>query len=104
MQFTLQEFLKRHAGLFGIHYGTSNTNVLECLDVNLRTVLRIRKKLDESNGDYKATAAWKPHSDCSDKERTPKFVGKIQIMIDYDPSKLIRSLARHMGISEFPIR
>ena len=33
----------------------------------------IQKVLDESNIDYKDTAAWRPHSDCSDKRRTEFF-------------------------------
>ena len=36
----------------------------------------------------------KPHSDCSDKKRTPDFFGDIQAMIDYDPSMSIRSITR----------
>ena len=32
--------------------------ILECLVVNLRTGQRIKKELDESNGDYKGVAAW----------------------------------------------
>ena len=35
---------------------------------------RILKDLDESNEDYKDTAAQKLHFDHSDEKRTPKFV------------------------------
>ena len=37
-----------------------------CLGVNLRTVQRIQKELNESSGDYEDTITWKPHSDRSD--------------------------------------
>ena len=38
--------------------------------------------MDYSNG----MAAWKPHSDHSNKKRNPEFVGEVQDMIDNDPS------------------
>ena len=56
-QFTPPEIWKQHAGLLGIHVRSSYTKISECLDVNLRTVRKIRKELDESNGDYEGTAA-----------------------------------------------
>ena len=61
-------------------------------------------KTDESNGDYEGTAAWKPHSDSSDKKRTPEFVGEIQAMIDSDFNQSIRSIIRDMEVYEFLIR
>ena len=57
-----------------------------------------------SNGDYKDVAALKPHSSLSDKKTTSEFVVDIQAMIDNDPSKSIRFIARDMGVSEFLIR
>ena len=41
-------------------------------------------------------AAQKPHFD----KRTPKFVVEIQAMIDYNPSKAIRSIVRDIVVSE----
>ena len=104
MQFTPTELWKRHAVLLGIYARSSNTKISECLGINLRTVQRIRKEFDESNGDYEGTAARKPHSDRSDKKRTPEFVAAIQAIIDKNPSQSIRSIARNMGVSEFLIR
>ena len=49
--------------LFGIHVRRPNIKTSECLGVNLKTVQRIQKELDESNGDYKSMVAQKPHSD-----------------------------------------
>ena len=43
MQFT-PEIWKWHAVLHGIHAGNHNTNILQRLDVNLRTVQRIQNK------------------------------------------------------------
>lgn len=103
-QFVPPQIWTRHGVLLGIRAGSSNKNISECLGVNLRTVQRIRKDFDESNGDYEGAAARKTHSARSDKKRTPEFVGEIQAMIDNDPSKSMRSIARDTGVSEFLIR
>ena len=65
---------------------------------------RIRKELDDSNGDYEGKVAQKYHSDRSDEKRTTKFIGEIQVIIDNNPSMSIRSIDRHMGVSESLIR
>ena len=52
-----------------------------------------------SNSDYEGMADG-TFTDCSDKKRTPKFVGETQAMVDNNLSKLIRST----GVSEFLIR
>ena len=50
-----------------------------------------------SSSDYEGMTAWKPLSHHSNKERTPKLV-------DNNPSKSIRSIARDRRMSEFHIR
>ena len=102
-QFTTPEIWKRHAVLFGIQAGSSHTKISECLDVNLRTEQSSRKELDESNGNDEGMAARKPYSDRPDKKRIPEFVGEIQAMINNNPSKSVRSIARDMEVSEFLI-
>ena len=64
------------------------------LGVNLRTVQKIRKELDESNGDYEGRAARKPHCDRSNMKRTAGFLGEIEGMIDNYFSGSIRSISR----------
>ena len=49
-------------------------------------------ELDESNGDQR------------DKKRTLKFVAEIQVFIDNNLSKLLRFIAKVMGMYEFLIR
>ena len=73
------------------------------LSIGLRTVQKIPKQLNKSNGDYKGTAAQKLPSNRSDKKRIPKFIGEILVMIHNDPNKSIRSIAKDMRISEFLI-
>ena len=64
------------------------------------------EELNEFNGSYKCTAALKLHFDHSvkkTKKNPPKFVGKMQAMIDNDHSKSIRSIARDEEIKTFSI-
>ena len=72
-QLTFPKFWKWHAVLLDTQYGSTTTKISECLGVNLRIVQRIRIEFDESNGDYKGTAARKLHSGGSHKKRTLEF-------------------------------
>ena len=62
---------------------------------------RIRK--DATDVDYEGTSAKKLHFDRSGKKRSPEYLGEIQILTDKDITKLIRSITRDMGVSEFLI-
>ena len=77
--------------------------ISECLIINLRTEQMIQKELNESNSDYKGTAAWEPLSDHS-RKGIHKCVPECQVMIDNNPSESIRSKVRDMGKSEFLIK
>ena len=91
MQLTPPEIWKWHAVLLlSIHAVSFKTNILECLGVNLKTVQRIQKQLDKSNGFYECTAVCKPHFDCS-YEKTLIFVDVFYAMIDKNPRALTRS-------------
>ena len=98
MQFTPPEIRKQHTILLGIYSGCSNTKISQCLTVDLKTVQKMWKELNKSNGDYKGTTTWEFHFD---NKRTSEFLGKISTMID---SKSIRSIARDMEMSAFLIR
>ena len=103
-QFVPPQIWTRLAVLPGIHAVSPNKNISECFGVNLRAVQRIRKEFGESNGDYEGTVAREAHFARSDKKRTPEFVGEIKIIIDNDPSKSRRAIAKDTGVSEFLIR
>ena len=85
-QFNPSKIWKQYAVLLGIRAESSNMKVSECLGVNLNPVQKIRKKVDETSGDSDCTAAWKPHSDRSDKRTPNLFVKFIQAMTDSNPN------------------
>ena len=64
-------------------------------------MLKIRKELDESNGDSEGKVARKPHPGLSLEEQTPEFVGEIQAMVDNNPRKSTSSIAREMGVHKY---
>ena len=103
-QFTPLKIWKLYAILHGIHFGSPDMKISRCLGVNMRTMQRIWKEMDEFNGCYENMLVEKSHFDRSDKKITPGFVCKIQSMIDNDHRKLIRSIAGDMGASELLIR
>ena len=98
LQFTPSGIWKCHVVLFDIYVRSSNVKISECLGINLRTLLMIRKELDEG------TTVRKPHSDRSDKKSSLEIVGDIPAMTDNDPSKSIRSIVKDLRVSEFLIR
>ena len=73
MQFPLLEIGKRYAALFVIHVNGTNMKS-SVLGSQFEDSPEESKELDIFSGDYKGTTAWKPHSDCSDKKRTPEFI------------------------------
>ena len=66
--------------MLGIHDGSSNMKISQCLDAILGTVQRIQKEMEESYDKYISSEA----SLCSDKKWTVDFVGEIQARIDKD--------------------
>ena len=54
----------------GVLAGSTKIVISVCLSDNVGIIQRIRKVLDESNGDYKGSIAWKFYSDDHDKKRT----------------------------------
>ena len=95
-QFVPPQIWTRHAVLPDIRAGSPNKNTFQCLGVNLRAV--------QSNGDYEGTTSRETHSARSDKKITPEFDSEIKPMIDNDPPKSTRAIARGTGVSEFLIR
>lgn len=60
----------------------SNNRILQWTGVNLLTVTRIRKELENYNNDHELVALRKDHSPRTDRICTPEFVQAIQRTID----------------------
>ena len=98
--------LKFRNGMYSLVF-TSETiirRVQTSFGVNLKTVRRIQKDLDDSYRDYECRVVWQPHSNRSDKKRSPQFVGEIPVIIDNNPSKSINPIPINLGDSELLIR
>ena len=83
-----------------IHAGHDNSSIAKFLKVDKSCVWRARKEFDVSEGEYEAIAERSSHKQRSNFVRTPEFVAKVQEMIDIDPGKSKRSIARDLRRSE----
>ena len=86
------------------HAKQENASIAKFLKVDKSWVWGVRKKFEESEGEYGAIAERSTHKQWSDCVRTPEFVAKVQEMIDIDAGKSIRSIARDLQRSESMIR
>lgn len=103
----LSEYDKRAAVLVALHAGRTAPEIMKFLKLPSSLVYRVKKSFDDgmAAGDPTAvTAHRKQHSRRSDTLRTPAFVAQLQALVDEDPGKSVRSLAKELGVSEGTIR
>lgn len=103
-EFTIPNLWKRHGALLGIRAGKDNKQIADTLGVTVPFVWRVRKDLEDSGGDYEATASRAEHSRRSDALRIPEMVAQVEEIMTNDPGKSMRAISRDLGCSEFLIR
>uniref|UniRef100_A0A0K2TNN5 Uncharacterized protein n=1 Tax=Lepeophtheirus salmonis TaxID=72036 RepID=A0A0K2TNN5_LEPSM len=82
----------------------SNSTIASTLGVSLRTVQRIRKKLEDT-WDVDATLKRAPKEEGADRKvRDTYFVNKVKKMVEDDPTRSMRAMARDLGCHEKTIR
>ena len=96
--------MKRHAVIVSIKAKHSNLEIARFLKVARSFVCKVRKELNENNGDELATSKRKQHCQRSDSLRTPEFVRRVHGMIDENLGKSMRHLAKDLQVSEGTIR
>lgn len=87
-----------------ISAGHDNNKIAELLKVTRQFVWSVRLDLIASNYNYEAVAQRKEHSRRSDAIRDQDFVARVQGMVDNDPSKSMRAIARDLHVSEHCVR
>ena len=88
-KFSVPQSWKRKSVLVAIHDKHDNFSIGKFLKVDKSWIWRMRKELEESEGDSEAIYERSTHKQQSDCVRTPEFA-KVQEMIDIDPGKSIR--------------
>ena len=102
---TIANDKKRYAVIVSIKAKHSNLEIARFLKVARSFVCKVRKELNENNGDELATSKRKQHCQRSDSLRTPEFViRRVHGMIDENPGKSMRHLAKDLQVSEGTIR
>ena len=102
--FTFPHVWKRHAVLMLISAGHENNKIAELLNVTRQFVWTVRQDLIASNYDFEAVAERKDHNRRSDTIRDREFIMQVQEMVNNDPSKSMRAMARDLDVSEHCIR
>ncbi|KAK8390563.1 hypothetical protein O3P69_010330 [Scylla paramamosain] len=80
--------------------GHSRSKISELLKVTEQLVRTVRRELISSNYDCEGAAERKHHSRRSDTVRDAEFVTQLRAMVDEDPSRSMRSIARELQVSE----
>ena len=102
IKLTLQ--MKRHAIIIALKSEHSDLEIANFLKVARSFVHKVRKELEASDGNVSPVAKRKKHCQRSDTTRTPEFIRHVQNIIDEDPRKTIRSIAKDLQVSEGTIR
>ena len=76
-EFSISQLWKRKSVLVAIHTKHDNSSIAKFLKVDKSWVWRVRKELEESEGDYKAIAERSTYKQWSDCVRTPEFAAKV---------------------------
>ena len=100
----LTQELKRHAVIVAIHAKHSDLEILQFLNVARSFLHKVRRGLEESDGDVESVGKHRKHKPSADTARTLQFVQQVQDIIDEDHSKSIRAISRELQVSECRIR
>ena len=94
----ITEEMKRHAVIVTLHAGNEAPEVANFLKVDRSFVYKVKRSLDESGGDVPSVAKRKRHSRRSDAVRDDDFIARVKNIVDDDPSKSIRAIARELQV------
>ena len=72
-----------------------NRTIASTLKMQIRTVQRLRAQLNASDDPLEVVE----RKDTARKTRTKEFIEKVQAIIDETPQRLIRQIARDLGVS-----
>ncbi|QQP32938.1 Uncharacterized protein FKW44_024138, partial [Caligus rogercresseyi] len=106
MASSYEEFLRSAVVMALVNNGgeISNSTIASTLGVNLRTVQRIRKKLEDTwDVDVTIKRAYKEEG-AARKVRDTDFVGKVMKMVEDDPIRSMRARSMDLGCHEKTIR
>ena len=81
-----------------------NRSIADTLGVGMRTIQRIRKKLEESR-DPRGVITRAPKSfESRRKSRNLEFIKKVEEMIKDDPSRSLKSMADELGVDKKTVK
>ena len=96
--------MKRHAVIVAICAKHTDLEISNFLNCARSFVHKVRRELEASAGDVETVAKRKRHEERSDTTRNTQFVQQVQEIVDENPSKSMRAIARDFNVSEGLIR
>lgn len=96
--------MKRNAVIVALSAKHSDIEISTFLNVSRSFVHKVRLQLYEYDGNVSPVAKRKKHSQRSDTIRTPEFIPNVQNIIDENPRRSMRSIAKELQVSEWTIR
>ncbi|XP_046868909.1 uncharacterized protein LOC124461437 [Drosophila willistoni] len=96
--------MKRHAVIVALYANHTDLEISNFLKCARSFVYKVRCELKASGGNAEPVSKRKKHEERSHTIRSAEFVQKVQAIIDEDPSKSIRALAKDLNVSDGLIR
>ena len=100
----LTQEMKRHAVIVALTAKHTDLEISNFLNVARSFVYKVRMELEINDGNVSPVAKRKKHFQRSDAIRTPEFIQNVQKIIDEDPGRSMRSIAKGLKVSEWTIR
>ncbi|KAF2343241.1 hypothetical protein FHG87_026003 [Trinorchestia longiramus] len=82
----------------------NNRTIAHTIGIDMRTIERTRKKFEESKDPHGVITRALKSLDDRWNSRNADFVKRVETMIDYDPSKSMRSMAAELGVDKRTIQ
>jgi len=95
-----KEYDVRGSIIYGLHAGRTSKQISEFNNIPQRMVYNMKKVYDAENNVTPARKKHNKHKDCTN----PEIVHRIQEIINEDPGKSMRYIAREMNMSDVTIR
>lgn len=100
----LTQEMKRHAVVIALAANRSDSEIASFLKVTRSFVLKVRNELEASGEDASPVPKQKKHSKQSDNIRTAELVQQVQDIINQDPKKSSKAIAKQLKVTESTVR
>ncbi|UYV79804.1 hypothetical protein LAZ67_18000702, partial [Cordylochernes scorpioides] len=98
-----REFENRAAIIVALRAGRAPKEIVDFLKLPKTTIYRVKKQFDEADSNKEGIATRKKTRSRSDRVRGEEFVKNVKEMIDGNPGKSMRAIAKEMDVGSMTI-